>query len=526
MVLTIIITGVIGFLTWYLFLPAMNIRSVETWAFVFFISFVFSLVNLIIASKNINNLDEDQRLKLYRKASNIFKIPLLVIGLTLIFGIFSSKIIHSKKYSKMVEVENGNFTEDIKEISFDQIPTVDRVTAITLGDRKMGEMLDLASQFNVSDAYTQIDYKDKAVRVTPLEYNGILKWLNNKSEGIPGYITVDMATGHTSLNKLDGNIKYSKSDKFSRDIKRHIRLKYPTRIISEISFEIDEDGKPFWIIPTYNKSIGVFGGTDVDRVLICNAVNGQVEEYEVEDVPTWVDRVYNADRIIGQVDNWGSLKDGFLNSKFSQKGVLKTTEGYNYLAIDDDVYLYTGITSASKDSSNMGFILSNLRTKETKFYEISSADEVSAMASAQGEVQEKQYISTFPILLNIDDKPTYMMALKDNAELIKAYAFVDAQDYQNVEVGSTIEDALKKYIGDVKPVILEEDKLLEVTLENISIKNLVIDGNTYYYILSQDEIFTIKGSKDIRLPFYKDGENIRVKYYVDDQGINIIEKIL
>ena len=83
-----------------------------------------------------------------------------------------------------------------------------------------------------------------------------------------------------------------------------------------------------------------------------------------------------------QYDYYGMYHNGFINSMFGQRDVTHTTEGYNYIAIGDDVYMYTGVTSVTSDQSNIGFILSNQRTKETHFYSVSGATEASAQASA------------------------------------------------------------------------------------------------------------------------------------------------
>ena len=131
----------------------------------------------------------------------------------------------------------------------------------------------------------------------------------------------------------------------------------------------------------------MFGGQTIGRVVLCNAVTGECQDMPVEDCPTWVDRVYPADLLIQLYDYHGTLVNGFINSVLGQKGCLKTTEGYNYLAMDDDVWVYTGVTSVSGDRSNVGFVLMNQRTRETKYYEVAGAEEYSAMESAEGQVQ-------------------------------------------------------------------------------------------------------------------------------------------
>lgn len=512
MILSAVATLIIGYIIWYITLIPINAQSVEFWIYVFTVLILFMTLVTI-----------ERSLKEKSTSPIIYSVPCMIGLIIIVLLVFSSTLFNSKEYSKMLKVTNGDFTDDVKEIPLDNIPVIDRVTAIKLGDRKMGAMVDMASQFNVSDAYTQIDFQDKPIRVTPLEYNGIFKWLNNKADGIPGYITVDMTSGETKLHRLDKKIRYSKSDKFGRDIKRHLRKQYLTKIFYDVSFEIDEKGCPYWIAPTYKSTIGVFGGKDVDTVIAVNALDGSIEEWNVSDAPTWIDRIYDADKIIKQINNWGRLKNGFKNSLISQNGVLIPTEGYNYLAIEDDVFLYTGITSASDDSSNVGFILTNLRNKETKFYEVSSADESSAMSSAEGEVQEKEYLSTFPILLNIEGKPTYMMALKDNAELIKNYALVDAENYQKVSVGSTVEQTLFKHVGDINLKAKENINTMNIMVEGIN--SAVVNGYTQYYIKSNQDVFIADIKINKELPFLRVKDILEIEYYIDKEQNNRIDKI-
>ena len=493
-----------AFLIWYIFLPVLNIHSLGFWIYLVIISTIAVSILSIFSVKN----------------SKFFIVPGGLLVAMLVLSIASNALFNAKAYSGLIVKQEGSFEDDIKEASFDQVPTIDRDTAIRLGSRKMGEMLDLVSQYNVSDYYTQINYKDKPVRVTPLKYNGVMKWIGNKDEGIPNYIIVDMIDGKVELAKLESNMKYSKSDKFSRNIDRHIKVSYPGDIIHEIGFEINDEGTPYWIAPVYKTNIGWFGGLDVTDVIITNAITGENTKYKVEDTPKWVDRVYDANMINKQLNWSGKLQSGFLNSLFSQKGVTMITEGYNYLAIDDDVYLYTGITSVGEDESNIGFVLVNMRTKDTKFYKISSAEEFSAMESAQGAVQEKGYISTFPILLNINNKPTYFMSLKDDGGLVKAYALVDAQNYQEVTIGKSVSDIVALHSGNEVNVNNKDDneneiteEILNITGDILDIKVAVLGGNTHYYIIIGEDIFIANVNVSKELPFLKIGENVSLDYY-------------
>ena len=396
---------------------------------------------------------------IFKHGSGLIWIPLILAVLFLILNLSSAKIFRSKKYAKLLTVEEGDFQGNIAEIEFTDIPTVDKQTASRLGSKKMGEIAELVSQFEVDPDYVQINYQGRPVRVTPLRYGDIIKWFNNRSEGLPRLIRVDMIDSSVELQDLPSGMKYSNSEPLFRNIKRHLRFRYPFDIIDDPIMEIDEDGIPYWIAPVLKPTIGWFGGLDVKEVILCNALTGETVKHKIGEIPAWIDRVYSSDLILKHIDYYGKYQSGFFNSFIGQKGVLRATDLYNYLAIDDDVYLYTGITSVStEDNSNLGFVLVNLRTKQTSFYAIPSADESSAMRSAEGAVQEKGYAATVPILLNINGRPSYCMALKDQAQLVKMYALVDAQNYQTTGVGASIKEAMKNYeISQSNRLINEPD---------------------------------------------------------------------
>ena len=394
----------------------------------------------------------------------------------------SSVVFRASSYTELLEPADGDFTEDVKEISYNRIPMLDAASAARLGDRKLGELSDMVSQFEVSDTYSQINYKGSPVRVAPLEYGDFFKWFNNFRSGLPAYIVVDMVDQSVDVVRLSEGMKYSDNELFFRNIYRYIRFQYPTFMFDNANFEVDEEGTPYWICPKIEKTIGLFGGTDVNGAVLVNAITGEHAYYE--DVPQWVDRVYDADLIIEQYDYHGLYQNGFLNSFFGQKGVTVTTDGYNYIALNDDVYVYTGITSVGGDQSNVGFILVNQRTKEAKYYSCAGAEEYSAMNSAQGVVQHLNYNATFPLLLNVSGEPTYFMALKDNAGLVKLYAMVNVQQYNIVSTGSTVAECEKSYTqlltqnGVVTAPSQPENEITGVIEE---IRSAVINGNSYYY---------------------------------------------
>lgn len=503
---------------YYVALPAVNIHNRGFWGFL--IGVVVLLLVLYSLKKRTNDLRE---LKSYLG----FRIGAGIAGLLLVFllvgTVLSSPIVNAKKYYNLVEQEERNFTEDIPQISFDQIPILDRDSAIILGERKMGSMVDMVSQFEVSDLYSQINYQEVPVRVSPLVYASTIKWLTNQSEGIPAYMKIDMATQETELVKLDTPIRYSESELFNRNIYRHLRFRYPTYMFDQISFEISDDGVPYWVCPVQNYTIGLFGGQTIGRVVLCNAQTGETEDYAIEDCPKWVDRAYPADLLIELYNYHGSMVNGYLNSIFGQKGCLKTTDGYNYIAMDDDVWVYTGVTSVNSDQSNVGFILINQRTMETRYYAISGAEERSAMQSAEGQVQNLRYTAAFPLLLNVSSEPTYVMALKDGAGLVKKYAMVNVQQYQTVAIGDTISDCQEEYVRLLKTSGISQDTDTNEEEETVTgtivrMAQSVTDGNSHYYLLldGDDRIYDVPVAEFIDIIRYKEGDTVTLKFREGD----------
>lgn len=524
--INLIITLVVGFISFYLTLPAINLHSRDFYGFAIFVCVVYlvaSLINRYTPKIDIVNNDWKYSLKTIIKK---FKIPSIIIGILILISVIgsisSAEILRAKSYRDIITVTEGNFTEDVKEISFDKVPYLDKDSAERLGDRKLGELSDMVSQFEVADDYVQINYKDRPVRVTPLVYGDTIKWFTNRNKGIPAYIVIDMASQAVDFVRLENPIKYSKSELFGRNILRHIRFNYPTFMFGEPVFELDEEGTPYWVCPKIEMKVGLFGGPDVNGAVLVNAITGE-SEY-LKEVPTWVDRVYSADLIVQQYNYYGKYRNGFINSIFGQRDVTITTRGYNYIAMDDDVYMYTGITSVGSDQSNVGFILSNQRTKETKYYPCAGATETSAQSSAQGVVQHLGYNATFPLLLNISDQPTYFMSLKDKASLVKMYALVNVQQYQIVATGTTVAECEKAYaklmaqnnIGAPTQNISEK-----VTGVITDIRTAVINGNTQYYIKldSAENFFSVSASAFEEVVTMSVGDTVTIDFDVSQSKI-------
>ncbi|MBP5313654.1 MAG: Tat pathway signal sequence [Eggerthellaceae bacterium] len=548
-IFSIVLVLVLAGAYWW-FHPAINIHSQDLW--IFLAVFVLAPLFLLFRAKRKkyqNGTDEtlpdEQKAKKFKFLS---WIPLGVLAIGLLGGLLSLSFIpgNAYKYADILKIENLDFAEDIQQVDYSQIPVIDRATAIVLGNKEMGTIADYVSQFEVSNLYSQINYNGKPVRVSPLGYADLFKWLINRPEGIPAYIMIDMTTQDADIiriSNVDGTtgqgIKYSESEPLARNIQRYVQLRFPFYMFDDFSFEIDDNGHPWWICPVQSRTIGLFGGTTISKVILCDAVSGECFEYAIEECPQWVDRAYPAELLVTQFNWHGSYLNGWINSWLGQNGVVQSTpgtngkDGYNYIAKDDDVWVYTGVTSATSDSSIIGFILINQRTAEAHFYSVVGATEDSAMSSAEGQVQNLRYTATFPILINVSDQPTYFLALKDAAGLVKKFAMIDIQRYQNVAVGDTVAECQTNYIklletnGVIDPDSQSGDVLSYAgTVSAVYV--VTINGNTHFYVEfggAGSALYDFNIAQFPNMVKLTAGSYVSFEYVAGAGGLNTVTKI-
>ena len=519
------VTLLFGLGYFYFELPALNFHAEEFYVFVFLLCAVYCVCAVLTSGF------QGEGVKGYfgfvKKQCTIpFLVLVALIAAIIIGGLTSWVVIRAGSYSKLLSIKDGDFASEVEEISYNQIPMLDEDSAARLGSRKLGELADMVSQFEILPSYTQINYQGRPVRVTSLAYGDLVKWFTNRSAGLPAYLIIDMVTQEAEVVRLDEGMKYTTAEHFGRYLPRHLRFHYPTYMFADPVFEINEEGEPYWVCPRMVKTIGLFGGADIQGAVLVNAVTGESQYYE--EVPNWVDHVYDANLIMEQYDYYGMYHNGFINSIFGQRDVTHTTEGYNYIAIGDDVYMYTGVTSVTSDQSNIGFILSNQRTKETHFYSVAGATEASAQASAMSQVQQMRYVATFPLLLNIADQPTYFMSLKGEDGLVKMYAMVNVQQYNIVETGSTVAECEANYRraladsglisdGDAEAVPSDQEEISGAIAE---IRTAVLDGNSYYFLRleGQDTFYAVNAAENPLAVILNAGDQVTIAYTAGEGG--------
>lgn len=520
-----IITLLLFGLSYYVVYPTLSPISVGFWSLMIEIVVIFAgvygLLSVIMDKVSVVGV---------KTVSPVIKvcgiIIALLIGVIIIGQITSSKMFRSKTYANVLSIEESKFEDEIKETDkINDIALMDTDSASIIGNRAMGSLTNLVSQFEVSNDYTQIDYNGKPMKVAPLEYAGFIKWFNNKSDGIPGYILVDPIDNTAKYIETDKEIRYSPSAYFNKNLYRHLQFKYPTKLFGNCYFEIDNDGAPYWICSVLKHEAGLFGAESVKGCVVMNASTGECDYYDIEDVPNWVDIVFDGDLLEEQYDWYGMLNGGFINSIIGNKGCKVTTDDFGYKVMNGDVWIYTGITSVNGDQSNIGFILANSRTGECKYFDVSGAEEHSAMSAAEGEVQNLGYKASFPSLINICGEPTYVMVLKDDGGLVKQYALVNTKKYNVVATAQTQNEVLKNYRKLLRENNIisndeaKQDQKFEI-IEIDKIENIVIDGNTMVYIKSDtDEVFKQEFAENEKLVMLKEGDFIKV--FFDEKGKDI-----
>lgn len=501
---------------YYVVLPPIHYASMDFWIFLSLIVGGILAIEMVRDGRKLVT-DQSDFKSLFKKRGIKYKVLIgffPVIGLVwLLSSIVFTPLFMAKPHSQMIQITQADFQEDFPEVDVKQIPLIDRDTAIRLGNRRLGALTDLVSQFVASDEYVQININNYPYRVTPLEYAGFFKWINNFNQGIPHYLKVDNVTGDVTVETPESPIRYSYADKFDRNILRHLRFNYPFTIFGQPNFEVDDQGVPHYIASTYRRHFFLFE-PEVDGLIIVNALTGEHQYFQLGQIPTWVDRVYGSDLILHQIKMNGKYQNGFWNTVFSNQGVTQPTEGYNYLPMEDDLYLYTGITSIVADESNIGFVLVNMRTKEAKMYPLTAAEEFSAMSSAEGSVQETGYTATFPLLINLSGRPMYILSLKDASGLIKDYALVDVQNYQTVYVEPSVDKLLLAYAND-NPAAIDQVEELE-SLDRVvgqvdNIQAVVKDGNTVYYFMIDGTIYQAPIQLNDGLPFLQYGQEVQLE---------------
>lgn len=526
LVISALVGALISFLIYYIFLPPINPQSPSFWIYlsVVLLSFLASYLGInlnggafVFVNKGDGKYEKKSVGGIKFRDIKLNKIVLAVIVapivIAIVGGIFSSPLFLAKSYANVITVDDtASFEDDMPETTdnFDYIALMDTESAIMLGNRELGVLSSNVSQYTLSTYYTQINYRGLPKKVANLEYDGFFKWLINNKTGIPGAVIVDPVNPDAEYIEFEEPMYYAESAFLSQDLERKLRFEYPTKIFHSISFEIDDNNKPYYIVACSSASVSLFGAMDISEVIVFDPTDASSEIHPIDEVPSWIDIVYTGELACEKYDWYGTLSGGFINSIIGNKGCKQTTDDFGYIALNDDVWYFTGVTSVTGDDmSNIGFILSNARTGEYKFYPVIGAEEHSAMNAAEGEVQEKGYKASFPSLVNISGEATYIMVLKDATGIVKLYAFVNVENYRIVATGTTQTEAMSEYkkLLNQNGVTSGGDDSTDITVSEI-----VYSSGTVYLKTDAGTVYKGYLSTDESLILINVGDVIKVEY--------------
>ena len=529
--LFVIFAAVIGGV-YYAYFPAINIHLEIFWTtlIVVFLSLAIILGAKSSISQMVGRLSKKPSIKEFSWFAKLCSILVIVcVGVLIVGSALGATLFRSRAYANLLPVDKREFTEDIEQSDqVTDIALMDTESARIFGNRKIGSLSDVVSQYEIEADYTQISIKGQPMKVSGLKYASFFKWWNNRNSGVPGYVQVNPVNSEAKYVKLTKPMKYVPSAYFNYNLQRHVQLTYPTKIISGYKFEVDDDGNPYYICPTMTARVGLFGGIDVNGVIICDPIDGECKYYAIGDCPSWVDSVYDG-HLLTKKYNWhGMLSGGYINSIIGQKGCKQATDDFGYKIIGDDVWVYTGVTSANGDQSNIGFVMMNQRTSEARYYQVSGAEEHSAMSAAEGEVQEKGYKASFPSLINVSGTPTYIMVLKDAGGLVKLYAMVNVEQYNIVATATSQTKVFEEYktlLASDGKLETEENDLKEDTITVQSVEYIDSDDGTMVYIKDTNhQVYKQAFKEDESLIRISAGDVLHVKYQPMDNEIHLLQE--
>lgn len=529
--LFVIFTAVIGGF-YYAYFPAINIHLEIFWTtlIVVFLSLAIILGAKSSISQMVGRLSKKPSIKEFSWFAKLCSVLVIVcVGVLIVGSALGATLFRSRAYANLLPVDKREFTEDIEQSDqVTDIALMDTESARIFGNRKIGSLSDVVSQYEIEADYTQISIKGQPMKVSGLKYASFFKWWNNRNSGVPGYVQVNPVNSEAKYVKLTKPMKYVPSAYFNYNLQRHVQLTYPTKIISGYKFEVDDAGNPYYICPTMTARVGLFGGIDVNGVIICDPIDGECKYYAIGDCPSWVDSVYDG-HLLTKKYNWhGMLSGGYINSIIGQKGCKQATDDFGYKIIGDDVWVYTGVTSANGDQSNIGFVMMNQRTSEARYYQVSGAEEHSAMSAAEGEVQEKGYKASFPSLINVSGTPTYIMVLKDAGGLVKLYAMVNVEQYNIVATATSQTKVFEEYktlLASDGKLETEENDLKEDTITVQSVEYIDTDDGTMVYIKDTNhQVYKQAFKEDESLIRISAGDVLHVKYQPMDNEIHLLQE--
>ncbi len=517
-----VISALVFWLLWsignFLLLPVYSIQSVGTWFYVMFVLFLIGLGWFFIWREK-------------KIISVVFILDLGILALLLIFSIPSWLIWfgNDQKYQSLIayreksaedfaaQFTGGSPTPD--RLGSFLLPTIDKELSISLA---MGKMGPYGAQFVFnSEIFSAVNVnfegRPRLLRISPLEYASEIVAFNLANQGTAGYIQVDQISGEAKLVEVPGGLKYLPSGFWNYSLERHLRNQYPSAILGDWAFEIDDNLKPWWVVPVIQYTVGLFGGADVAALILVDPVSGETQWYELGQEPAWVDRVYPSQLILEQSTDYFSLKQGWFNVVFGpMTGVFQPSDSYTYVAVIGSgggaTYLVSGVTSPNEsDQTSIGVMMVNLKNKESLFFKVGGITEMRAIQIAVNDerVRAQNLQASWPILVPINGRPTYYLILKNDFQR-QRFVLIEASSGTPVSMAETYEAALSQYVTGIG---FSSSTASFETTEGV-ISRLRRDGATLSFLLTGDNrtLYIVSENLNYGTRFLQPNDQVQIKF--------------
>jgi len=462
----------------------------------------------------------------------------------LVFSVYSGKMTQAGRYRDLLaghitQTEAIDFTKDIAPIDLNNLRVVDQKLARQRGATLIESIAGLGSQvelgtMNIQNLNGEFDIITGAGASRRLKFDNELVWAGVlypsgpfREKTTPGYVIVSaLDAGRAFFVTAVGGeklaVKYSTGHYFGNNLVRHLRSNgYLTRGIADYTFELSDQGKPYYAVTLFQKQIG-WNAPEAVGVVTVDVQSGEIKEYTIDDAPAFVDRIQPEAFIEKQLNYYGRFVHGWLNSWLKKKDVQSKTAGTSLVYSDGQAYFYSGMQSAGSDRGTSGFVLVNTRTKETRLYRISGITEDragEALENAKG-VKEAGYTSTPAILYNIGGRAVYFATLKGSDGLVKMYGFISISNEQILGVGTSVREALRAFetalINAGDPLSLDsvvQETAVEAVVSAVARETL--SGMTYYYLMLEGYAgMEFLGSSDTfkELKWTRPGDKVEIVY--------------
>ncbi len=518
-------------------------------AFLFYAGLADQSVTLLIAAYVpvvavwliIDNVVVYMTVRTFRKkeASAGAGIGILLLVASMAFFIFQPLFLADAKY----DIAGGEevTSDDLPPVNEESIPVVPRSYAEYRADIMMGQLENPAFFTLGSTRIQRVD--DALYWITPIEYDDFFRWV--RADNVPGFIMVSAENPREDPQLIETDMQYVPSAFFHENLERHVRMAYPDVVMLDTTFEVDTDGNPYYIV-SYGHYTQFRRVADVDGIITVDPADGSMENYEAEDAPEWVNRVYPP-HIAEERNEWfGMYSRGLINRYFGREGLTQPTtwsaDDTVTGIVDDDLQLnwftdHMRLTDEGEEGSRsmVGFTMFDARTGDLRYFRDASGmlNGRTAMDLAERTFRRDDYVAGTPSLYPIYGQYTWVVPLMDRNAVLREVMLVHAGDENVYGYGSTKREAFNAYQLELSTTV--DDDVVPGELTDMVEEEKTI-GRVYHWdreenvtvriwFEGEDRIFTLNASSHPTAVFLEPGDDITIRYMDSGEAVQPIEEM-